>query len=70
MSFHGKIAEPEAIGPMKTFRYWTAVAHQVQQVEAHELYFYESGHIGFWETLPDDDRRLVLAVKADKVQEL
>jgi hypothetical protein len=68
MSFYGKITEPNNIGPLKTFWYRRHPA-EASYVKAHDVYFYESGHVGFWKELPGEDRRLILAIRADEVWE-
>lgn len=68
MSFPGKPAEPKSPQKLKTFRYLTNDG-DFGAIRANDVYFYESGHVGFWVDLPNGDRRLVLAIKTDELLE-
>jgi hypothetical protein len=70
MSFYGKDPTPQVIAKTKRFRYTLEPNGETQEVLAHNVYFYDSGHIGFWnDRTEDSDGRLVLAVKALSVWE-
>lgn len=69
MSFYGKITEADGPPPMKTFGYIASHDGPERTIKAQHVYFYESGHIGFWNDAGDDDRVLVLAIKATEVWE-
>ena len=70
MSFYGKDPEPSEEEPkIKRFRY-TLDTGQSEEVLAHTVYFYESGHVGFWNDRTEtEDGQLVLAIKAVSVWE-
>lgn len=68
MSFYGKDPEPKSSPSMKRFKY-TGDFYGQREISAQQVYFYESGHIGFWNDTDDDGRELVLAVKAHDVWE-
>jgi len=69
MSFYGRITEADP--PLKTrrFFYLDAKGNQSSVIGVHDVYFYESGHVGFWKDLEDNERELVLAVKTAEVWE-
>lgn len=69
MTFYGKDPEPEATPAMKRFYYTTSPNGDAASVKAQHVYFYESGHVGFWNDKPGDDRELVLATKAHDIWE-
>jgi len=69
MSFYGKDPEPKTSIKEKHFYYLTPGSQQPDHIKAQQVYFYESGHVGFWNDLEDGERRLVLAVKALDVWE-
>jgi hypothetical protein len=69
MTFYGKDPEPKTSSRMKHFSYRLDGDENPRQVTAQNVYFYESGHIGFWNDTDNDDRILVLAVKALEVWE-
>ena len=69
MTFYGKDPEPKTTPRLKTFKFRTGGdLTEPREVEAQHVYFYDSGHIGFWNDA-EDDRVLVLAVKALDVWE-
>lgn len=70
MTFYGKEPQPgpRENEPLRTFWYTHKDYLYSQSVAAHRVYFYESGHVGFWVD-EGDDSRLVLAVKANRVWE-
>ena len=69
MSFYGKLTEPDPIQPLKEFVYTRPGSESFDRIKAHDVYFYESGHVGFWKDAKDGGRTLVLAVKAGDVWE-
>lgn len=69
MSFYGKITEPNPPAVMKRFYYTKNGNENADSVRAEQVYFYESGHVGFWNEHEDGTRTLVLATKADEVWE-
>ena len=68
MSFYGKLTEVDAPRKMRTFNCFTSAGKCT--VQAHDIFFYESGHIGFWNDITPDERVLVLAIKALEVEEV
>jgi hypothetical protein len=70
MSFHGRLTEPEPTAPLKTFSYLGLSELEYETVQAHDVFFYESGHVGFWNNLPNEQRTLVLAVQTKVVKEV
>lgn len=71
MTFYGKDPEPKTSPGMKRFMYTTATTgpENAVSIKAQHVFFYESGHVGFWNDGEGDDRVLVLATKADDVWE-
>lgn len=69
MSFYGKDPEPKTSSRMKVFTFHVDGDDKPRQVTAQNVYFYDSGHLGFWNDADDDDRVLDLAVKALEVWE-
>ena len=69
MTFYGKDPEPETTPTMKRFYYTAGPNHDAVSVRAQHVYFYESGHVGFWNDTPNDGRELVLATKAHDIWE-
>lgn len=69
MSFYGKDPEPKTDPEMKRFMYTTNRNDHADAIHAQHVFFYESGHVGFWNDTEDGDRVLVLATKADDVWE-
>jgi hypothetical protein len=69
MSFYGKDPEPKTTTATKRFYYLTVGSKNPDSVRAQQVYFYESGHVGFWNDTEDGDRQLVLAIKAQDVWE-
>jgi hypothetical protein len=70
VSFYGKDPQPKTPPRMKTFKFRMDGDKDAREVKAENVYFYDSGHIGFWNDTDDaDDRVLVLAVKALDVWE-
>lgn len=70
MTFYGKTAEVAPDAPLKTFAYLGLSGLGYETVQAHDVFFYESGHVGFWNNLPNDERTLVLAVVTTAVKEI
>ena len=70
MTFYGKQPEQSPDEPRtKHFRFQME-SGQTEDVRAHAVYFYESGHVGFWnDRTASDDGHLVLAIKALSVWE-
>lgn len=68
MTFYGKLTEADQPRKMRTFKLWTSAGSRT--IEAHDIFFYESGHIGFWNDITPDERVLVLAIKALEVEEV
>ena len=64
MSFYGKDPQPKTPPRMKKFWYRSDADGRKRSVTAQNVYFYDSGHFGFWNDTDDGDRILVLAVKA------
>jgi len=69
MSFYGKDPEPKPGASQKRFTYTLHGSDHGYSVKAQSVYFYESGHVGFWNEPEDGERVLVLAVKANDVWE-
>lgn len=69
MSFYGKDPEPETAATVKRFKY-RGDFYGEREVKAQHVFFYESGHVGFWGGTDDDGRELVLATKAHDVWEV
>jgi hypothetical protein len=69
MTFYGKDPEPKTTPRLKTFKFRVDGDTEAREVKAQNVYFYDSGHIGFWNDTDDGDRMLVLAVKALDVWE-
>lgn len=69
MSFYGKDPQLKTPPRMKTFKFRMDGDEGAIEVKAENVYFYDSGHIGFWNDTDDGDRVLVLAVKALDVWE-
>jgi hypothetical protein len=69
MSFYGKITEPDPPRPLRQFVYRASKHGDDHVVHAHDIYFYESGHVGFWNDISGDERVLVLATPASSVRE-
>lgn len=70
MSFYGKATEVTPDAPLKTFAYLGLSELEFETVQAHDVFFYDSGHVGFWNNLPNDERTLVLAVQTRAVKEV
>jgi hypothetical protein len=69
MTFYGRDPEPKTTPRTKTFNFRVEGDEQPREIKAQDVYFYESGHVGFWNDTDDGDRTLVLAVKALDVWE-
>lgn len=69
MTFYGKLTEPNPARPLRKFIYRTYPDASPQEIQAHEIYFYEHGRIGFWND-SGEDRVLVLGTKAFDVREV
>lgn len=69
MTFYGKDPEPRVSAEVKRFHYLMPGTTTATSVKAQHVYFYESGHVGFWNESEDGARTLVLAVKALDVWE-
>lgn len=69
MTFFGQDPQPKVSPELKTFCYRNSRHSEPQKVVAHKVYFYDSGHFGFWNDTDDGERFLVLAVKANEVWE-
>ena len=69
MSFYGKDPEPKTSPGTKRFYYAAKGSNNADSVLAQHVFFYESGHVGFWNDNDDETRTLVLATKADEVWE-
>ena len=69
MTFYGKDPEPETTPTTKRFYYTAGPNCDAVSVRAQHVFFYESGHVGFWNDKDGDDRELVLATKAHDVWE-
>lgn len=69
MTFYGQTQEPAKPRPLRRFKYRIHDGGSEQDIQAHEIYFYEHGRIGFWNGT-GDDRVLVLATKAFQVREV
>ena len=61
MSFYGKDPEEPKPERMRKYRVRRSDNGEWATVSAHNVYFYESGHAGFWIDLPDNDRQLIWA---------
>lgn len=55
--------------PLRKFTYRTYDGGAWQEIQAHDIYFYEAGRIGFWNDVADRERVLILATKAFDVRE-
>lgn len=71
MTFYGRDPEPKPTPGLNKYVYslGPADAPDDHWIEAEHVFFYESGHVGFWNDKPDGTRKLVLAVKAERVWE-
>jgi hypothetical protein len=69
MTFYGKDAEQPTSAKTKRFYYLMPDVKEPVGVNAQHVFFYESGHVGFWNDAEGDDRVLVMAVKASEVWE-
>lgn len=71
MTFYGKPQEPPKPATRELKRYYyTDDKGNTAHVRAHAVYFYESGHVGFWNgRTEDNDGTLVLAIRAFEVWE-
>ena len=69
MTFYGKDPEPKTMPRLKTFSFRMDGDEKPREVKAQNVYFYDSGHVGFWNDTDDGGRVLVLAVKALDVWE-
>lgn len=56
--------------PLRRFAYRTYDGGTWQDIEAHDIYFYEAGRIGFWNDVADGERVLILATKAFDVRQV
>lgn len=63
MSFYGKDPEPPTEPGMKQFMYTMNGNDHADAINAQHVFFYESGHVGFWNDAEGDDRTLILAVR-------
>jgi hypothetical protein len=70
MTFYGKTSEADAPRKLRKFAYRTYPGATEQDIQSHEIYFYEAGRIGFWNYIAEDERVLVLATKAFDVREV
>jgi len=73
MTFYGKLTEADPPRKIRKFSYRVDDGGNLREIEAHEIYFYDHGRIGFWNYTSDDDdseRILVLATKAFDVREV
>lgn len=69
MSFYGKLTEADQPRNLRKFAYRIYDGGTWQEIQAHEIYFYEAGRIGFWNDA-EGDRVLILATKAFDVREV
>lgn len=70
MSFYGKDPAPKPPVRERKLYYYTDGNGSTGNVRAHSVYFYESGHVGFWDDRDEDnDGRLILAIRAHEVWE-
>jgi hypothetical protein len=71
MTFYGKQPESQPADEPKTKRFvYKLGPDDYEEVRAHAVYFYESGHIGFWNNRTANSAgQLVLAIKALAVWE-
>lgn len=69
MSFYGKLTEPNPARKLRRYGYIDPKGGESSVIGVHDIYFYESGHVGFWKDAEDGERELVLAVKALDVWE-
>lgn len=69
MTFYGQDPQPKASNELKTFCYRDSPHSEPRKVQAHQVYFYDSGHFGFWNDNDKGERLLVLAIKANEVWE-
>ena len=70
MTFYGMPIEQPPSRPLRKFAYRVYDGGIEHEVEAHEIYFYESGRVGFWNDGDDGERVLVLGIKAFQVRQL
>lgn len=62
--------DPQPTRPLRKFAYRTYEGGTWQDIEAHDIYFYEAGRIGFWNDVADGERVLILATKAFDVRQI
>lgn len=62
--------EPPPTRQLRKFKYRTYEGGTWQEIQAHDIYFYEAGRIGFWNDVPDGERVLILATKAFDVRQV
>lgn len=73
MTFPHVIAADTAHPPARTLRrfaYRTYDGGTWQDIEAHDIYFYEAGRIGFWNDEASGERVLILGTKASDVRQV
>jgi hypothetical protein len=56
--------------PLRKFKYRVYDEGAWHEIEAHDIYFYEAGRIGFWNDIADGERVLILATKAFDVRQV
>lgn len=56
--------------PLRKFAYRIYDGGMEHEIEAHEIYFYDHGRIGFWNDTDDGERVLVLGTKSFNVREV
>lgn len=75
MTFYGKPVLPTPTlpaRPLRKFSYRVYDGSNWREIEAHEIYFYDHGRIGFWNDAAgaEGERVLILATKAFDVREV
>jgi hypothetical protein len=70
MTFPGKPHEETPPRRLRKFAYRTYPDATEQTIQAHEIYFYDHGRIGFWNDTADGERTLILGTKAFQVREV
>ena len=74
MTFHGKLTEVDPPRKLRKFTYRVYDGSDWREIQAHEIYFYDHGRVGFWNDTTTDglegERILVLATKAFEVREV
>lgn len=68
---HVNAPEPELPPrPLRKFAYRVYDGGSWHEIQAHEIYFYDHGRIGFWNDSADGERVLVLGTKAFDIREV